>query len=89
MTKQSFYLRQIARRARAADNEVHRLALLSVARNTTLAPQVRHKAQLALNTFDDGQGRLGQVNRICTETGKARGMVSKFGLCRVSGLWVC
>lgn len=77
-------VRQATRRAAAAENEVHRRALVSVARNTTLPAQVRHRAQLALNAHKDGQGRLGQVNSVCTETGKARGVIAKYGLCRVS-----
>ncbi|WWC61095.1 mitochondrial 37S ribosomal protein uS14m [Kwoniella dejecticola CBS 10117] len=75
-------LRDIRKRLSAEQFEVQRRAYLFVARNTTLPATVRHKAQLGLNALNGGEGRLGAVKSRCWETGKARGVMSKFGLAR-------
>ncbi|OXC69731.1 hypothetical protein AYX13_01497 [Cryptococcus neoformans] len=77
-------LRDIRKRLSAEQMEVQRRAFLYVARNTTLPATVRHKAQLGLNTLNGGEGRMGAVKNRCWETGRGRGVISKFGLCRVS-----
>lgn len=66
-------------------NEITRRAYLYVARNQTLPPQVRYQAQLQLNTFDK-YARPTTVKNRCTESGRGRGIMSEFGLCRVSRL---
>lgn len=75
-------LRDMRARHVVKDNEVARRAYLYVARNQTLAPQVRHQAQLQLNTFGR-YTRPTTVKNRCTETGRGRGVMSEFGLCRV------
>lgn len=75
-------LRDIKARKGVAAHEIVRRAYLMVARNETLSPQVRHHAQLQLNTF----GRYTQpttVRNRCHESGRGRGIISEFGLCRV------
>ncbi|KAG7531598.1 hypothetical protein FFLO_04257 [Filobasidium floriforme] len=62
-------------------NEVKRRALLYIARNATLESQVRHRAQLQLHNMD-GNTRPGRVSNRCMETGRGRGIMSQFGLCR-------
>ncbi|KAF8916856.1 hypothetical protein CPB85DRAFT_1288255 [Mucidula mucida] len=62
-------------------NEVARRAYLFVARNQTLPAQVRHQAQLQLNTFGR-YTRPSTVKNRCYETGKGRGVMSEFALCR-------
>jgi small subunit ribosomal protein S14 len=86
MGSSAFILRHVNRRAAAAEAEVQRRALLSVARNTTLPAHVRHKAQLTLSQHNGGtvNGRMNSVKNLCNETGRARGVLSKYGLCRVS-----
>lgn len=76
-------LRDIKARNGVAANEIVRRAYLYVARNQTLPPQVRHQAQLQLNTFDK-YARQSTVKNRCAETGRGRGVMSEFALCRVS-----
>lgn len=76
-------LRDIKRRKAVQVTEVIRRAYLYVARNQTLPPQVRHQAQLQLNTFAKDSRPTAVKNR-CTVTGRGRGVMSEFGLCRVS-----
>ncbi|ODN84625.1 hypothetical protein L202_00534 [Cryptococcus amylolentus CBS 6039] len=76
------FLRDVRKRLSAENMEVQRRAYLFVARNTTLPATVRHKAQLGLNSLNGGEGRMGAVSNRCTETGRGRGVISKFGLCR-------
>jgi small subunit ribosomal protein S14 len=71
-----------ARRGFAA-NEIVRRAYLYIARNETLPPQARHQAQLQLNSFDR-YTRPTTVKNRCIESGKGRGIISEFGLSRVS-----
>ncbi|TEB35506.1 mitochondrial 40s ribosomal protein [Coprinellus micaceus] len=74
-------LRDMKARVGVKDNEVLRRAYLYVARNTTLPPQVRHQAQLQLNTFGR-YTRPTTVKNRCTASGRGRGVMSEFGLCR-------
>jgi len=74
-------LRDIKRRNAVQATEVVRRAYLYVARNQTLPPQVRHQAQLQLNTFPKDT-RPSTVKNRCTESGRGRGIMSEFGLCR-------
>ena len=75
-------LRDIKARQGVAANEIARRAYLYVARNQTLPPQVRYQAQLQLNTFGK-YTRPTTVKNRCTESGRGRGIMSEFGLCRV------
>jgi len=75
-------LRDIKARKGVAAHEIIRRAYLMVARNETLSPQIRHHAQLQLNTF----GRYTQpttVRNRCHESGRGRGIISEFALSRV------
>ncbi|KAF7301420.1 Mitochondrial 40S ribosomal protein [Mycena indigotica] len=74
-------MRDVKARKGVLNNEVARRAYLYVARNTTLPPQVRHQAQLQLNTFDK-YSRPTTVKNRCSETGRGRGIISEFALCR-------
>jgi len=74
-------LRDIKRRNAILSTEVVRRAYLYVARNQTLPPQVRHQAQLQLNTFPKDT-RPATVKNRCIESGRGRGIMSEFGLCR-------
>lgn len=65
-------------------NEVARRAYLFVARNQTLPPQVRHRAQLQLNAFGRYTRPTAVKNR-CHESGRGRGIMSEFALSRVCG----
>ena len=75
-------LRDMKRRDAVKASEIVRRAYLYVARNQTLPPQVRHHAQLQLNSFHKDTRPVAVKNR-CTETGRGRGIMSEFGLCRV------
>jgi small subunit ribosomal protein S14 len=78
-------LRDIKARNGVRANEIARRAYLYVARNQTLPPQVRHQAQLQLNTF----GRYTRPTTVkdrCSETGRGRGIMSEFALCRVRNI---
>ncbi|KAG2077594.1 glucocorticoid receptor-like (DNA-binding domain) [Suillus decipiens] len=74
-------LRDIKARNIVKANEVLRKAYLYVARNETLSPQVRHQAQLQLNTFGK-YTRPTTVKNRCAESGRGRGIISEFALCR-------
>lgn len=74
-------LRDIRARKLVHETEVQRRSLLFVARNQTLPAATRYQAQLQLNKFDK-YSRPHIVNDRCTETGKGRGVIAKFGLCR-------
>jgi small subunit ribosomal protein S14 len=71
------------KREAAADTEIQRRAYLYIARNTSLPPTVRYKAQLGLNALHEKAPGATNVKNRCTETGRGRGVLSKFGLCRV------
>lgn len=74
-------LRDIKARNVVKASEVLRRAYLCVARNETLSPQVRHQAQLQLNTFGK-YTRPTTVKNRCGESGRGRGIISEFALCR-------
>ncbi|KAI0061225.1 glucocorticoid receptor-like (DNA-binding domain) [Artomyces pyxidatus] len=74
-------LRDIKARKGVAANEITRRAYLFVARNQSLPAQVRYQAQLQLNSFGR-YTRPTTVKNRCTETGRGRGIISEFGLCR-------
>ncbi|ORY23034.1 hypothetical protein BCR39DRAFT_458352, partial [Naematelia encephala] len=75
-------LRDIRKRKEAAQYELQRQAHLFVARNTSLPAAVRHKAQLSLNALNNGKGSATQIRNRCVETGRARGVFTKFGINR-------
>ncbi|KAF9076367.1 hypothetical protein BDP27DRAFT_1313219 [Rhodocollybia butyracea] len=74
-------IRDMKARQGVLDNEVTRRAYLYVARNQTLPPQVRHQAQLQLNTFGR-YTRPTTVKNRCYVSGKGRGIIGEFGLSR-------
>ncbi|KAL5527284.1 hypothetical protein ACEPAG_6075 [Sanghuangporus baumii] len=74
-------LRDMRARRDVKDNEILRRAYLYVARNENLPPQVRYQAQLQLNTFDI-YTRPTTVKNRCTATGRGKGIIGEFGLCR-------
>ncbi|EPQ27659.1 uncharacterized protein PFL1_04797 [Pseudozyma flocculosa PF-1] len=74
-------LRDMATRQAVESNELIRRAFKYVARNTTLPQRVRHQAQLQLNQFPQ-KTRPTSVSNRCTETGRGRGIIGDFGLCR-------
>jgi small subunit ribosomal protein S14 len=76
-------LRDIKARQGVANNEISRRAYLYVARNHSLPAQVRYQAQLQLNAFGR-YTRPTTVKNRCTATGRGRGVMGEFGLCRVS-----
>ena len=75
-------LRDMKARQGVAENEIARRAYLYVARNQSLPAQVRYQAQLQLNTFGR-YTRPTTVKNRCTATGRGRGVIGEFGLCRV------
>ena len=74
----------MAKRQSVTSHELLRRAFKFVARNTTLPFRVRHQAQLQLNQFP-AKSRPISVKERCTETGRGRGIMTEFGLCRVRG----
>ena len=76
-------LRDIKARQGVVDNEISRRAYLYVARNLSLPAQLRYQAQLQLNAFGR-YTRPTTVKNRCTVTGRGRGVMGEFGLCRVS-----
>ncbi|KAH7918831.1 glucocorticoid receptor-like (DNA-binding domain) [Leucogyrophana mollusca] len=74
-------LRDIKARNIVNANEILRRAYLYVARNESLSPQVRHQAQLQLNTFGK-YTRPTTVKNRCSESGRGRGIISEFAMCR-------
>ena len=75
-------LRDMRARQGVSENEIVRRAYLFVARNQSLPPQVRYQAQLQLNTFGR-YTRPTTVKNRCSESGRGRGIMSEFKLCRV------
>ncbi|WFD35165.1 40S ribosomal protein mrp2, mitochondrial [Malassezia cuniculi] len=75
-------LRDLAGREAVHSNELLRRAYKYVARNTTLPARVRHEAQLRLNEFPE-RARPAAIRSRCIETGRGRGIINEFGLCRV------
>ncbi|KAG7097145.1 hypothetical protein E1B28_004523 [Marasmius oreades] len=73
--------RDIKARHGVLQNEIARRAYLYVARNQALPPQIRHQAQLQLNTFGR-YTRPTTVKNRCADSGRGRGILSEFALCR-------
>lgn len=73
MGNKAWILRDINKRIAATQVEAQRNAYLAVARNTTLPAQTRHKAQLALNQYNDGKGRMVSIRNRCMWTGRGGG----------------
>lgn len=74
--------RDMAARHAVHSNELLRQAYKYIARNTTLPARTRHMAQLELNAFPN-RARPTVVKERCTDTGRGRGILTDFGLCRV------
>jgi small subunit ribosomal protein S14 len=70
-------------RQAVASSELLRRAYKYLARNTTLPSRTRHQAQLGLNALLP-KTRPDRVKERCIETGRGRGIITEFGLCRVS-----
>ncbi|KAG5518787.1 hypothetical protein PMAC_002758 [Pneumocystis sp. 'macacae'] len=75
-------LRDLRRRAAAAQAEVLRQALRHVVRNTALPAAARTEAQLQLAALP-GDTRMARIRNRCIETGRGRGVLRDFRLCRV------
>lgn len=73
----------MAKRQSVASNELLRRTYKYIARNTTLPMKVRHQAQLQLNQFPN-KSRPEMVKERCTETGRGGGVLTHYGLSRVS-----
>lgn len=73
MGSKSSFIRDMRKRLSLNEMETTRRAHLFVARNTTLPANVRHRAQLALNNLNGGEGRRVAVKNRCVETGRGRG----------------
>ncbi|EJT97598.1 hypothetical protein DACRYDRAFT_24979 [Dacryopinax primogenitus] len=74
-------LRDNAVRKGVKAHEIVRRAYLYVARNQTLPSPLRYQAMLQLNNF----GRYSRptvVKSRCTVSGRGRGIINEFGLCR-------
>jgi len=74
-------LRDLKARRGVMDNEALRRAYLFVARNQKLSPAMRYQAQLQLNNFGR-YTRPSTVKNRCIVSGRGRGIISEFGLCR-------
>ncbi|ORX39904.1 hypothetical protein BD324DRAFT_615463 [Kockovaella imperatae] len=76
--------RDIKRRELFAQSEAERQAYLFIARNTTLPAQIRYKAQLSLNALTDTHASSTEISNRCVETGRGRGVLGRYGLCRIA-----
>ncbi|PWN98062.1 hypothetical protein FA09DRAFT_334179 [Tilletiopsis washingtonensis] len=74
-------LRDMSTRQAVASSELLRRAYKYLARNTTLPSRTRHQAQLGLNALLP-KTRPDRVKERCIETGRGRGIITEFGLCR-------
>lgn len=87
MATRSAVLRDMGARHGVKANEVARRAYLYVARNQALPTAIRHQAQLQLNTFGR-YTRPTTVKNRCAETGRGRGVIREFAMCRVRLLYL-
>ncbi|KTW32267.1 mitochondrial 37S ribosomal protein MRP2 [Pneumocystis jirovecii RU7] len=71
----------MGRRVAAAAAEAERQALRHIVRNTGRAAEERVRAQAQLAAME-GQTRMGRVKNRCIETGRGRGVLRDFGMCR-------
>lgn len=85
MGNKSWILRDINKRIAATQVEAQRNAYLAIARNTTLPAQTRHKAQLALNQYNDGKGRMVSIRNRCMWTGRGYGEYDATAVAVVGG----
>ncbi|KAJ1984109.1 40S ribosomal protein mrp2, mitochondrial [Dimargaris verticillata] len=74
-------LRDKRQRQAYAANEVIRQVYRYITHNQTVAPKIRYQAQLALHQYPQISS-LAQVKNRCIETGRARGVLRDFRLCR-------
>ncbi|KAJ2807336.1 40S ribosomal protein mrp2, mitochondrial [Coemansia guatemalensis] len=74
-------LRDIRARRAVSKNELQRTIWRYMSRNTTLEPQVRMQAQLALSRLPREACPTAIKNR-CIATGRGRGVFNKWKLCR-------
>ena len=70
----------------AAEVEPRVQALRYIVRNETLPSRLRLKARLALTQIPV-DSRLNSIRNRCIETGRGRGIMRDFRLCRVSLDW--
>ncbi|CDK27527.1 unnamed protein product [Kuraishia capsulata CBS 1993] len=64
-----------------AENEVTTRALKFIARNTALPPRARLEAQVQLTSMPN-YTRFTQVRDRCVDSGRGKGILSDFRLCR-------
>ncbi|KAJ2351035.1 40S ribosomal protein mrp2, mitochondrial [Coemansia erecta] len=74
-------VRDMKARQAVARNELSRTIWRYISRNTTLDPQVRMKAQLALASTPREASPSAIKNR-CIATGRGRGIFNQWKLCR-------
>lgn len=74
-------LRDIQARSAVAQNELIRQAYRYIVRNETVPARTRHQAQLALAALPK-QSSSTYVRNRCLETGRGRGILRDFRLCR-------
>lgn len=74
-------LRDMNKRVQSAEHEVTRQALRYIVRNTALPQRARAQAQLQLNKMPAAT-RLTQVKNRCVDSGRGRGVLRDFRLCR-------
>lgn len=71
------------KRHKIADEEVNRVALRYIARNTQLPVRTRIEAQLQLDAMP-GYTRAHQASNRCVLSGYGRGIITDFRMCKVS-----
>lgn len=64
------------------DQEKTRLVLKSIANNKILDTKVRNMARLELDKLDP-RGSISRQHKICTMTGRRRGVIKHFGISRI------
>ncbi|KAF9353256.1 40S ribosomal protein mrp2, mitochondrial [Mortierella sp. AD094] len=74
-------IRDMKARATVASTEVVRQAFRYLTHNTALPAKVRAQAQLQLNAFPR-DARPTAIHNRCLETGRGRGVLRAFRLCR-------
>lgn len=76
-------IRDNFKREQLALNEVTTRALKFIARNTALPAKARLEAQLQLTNMPN-YTRMTQVSNRCVDSGRGKGILRDFRLCRVS-----
>ncbi|KAJ1912190.1 40S ribosomal protein mrp2, mitochondrial [Tieghemiomyces parasiticus] len=74
-------IRDQRQRQAYAAHEVIRQVYRYITRNETVEPKIRFQAQLALNKYPLNTS-LTHIHNRCIDTGRGRGILSEFRLCR-------